>query len=63
MMFWKSGKDHIGGALTGSFIWKTLAEIADREEELDLSQELSDNSQYESERLLSLMEIYKVKHW
>ena len=46
-MFWKLGKDHIGGALTGSFVWKVLAEIADREEELDLSQELSDNSQYE----------------
>ena len=44
MLFWRLGKDHIGGALTGSLIWKSLADIANDVEELDLGNELSENS-------------------
>jgi hypothetical protein len=44
MLFWRLGRDHIGGALTASRLWKSLAVAADREEELDLGQELEDSS-------------------
>jgi hypothetical protein len=44
MLFWRLGSDHIGGALIASRLWKNLAVVADREEELDLGQELEDNS-------------------
>jgi len=46
MLFWRMGRDHIGGALTASRLWKTLAEAADCEEELDLSEELENSSWY-----------------
>jgi hypothetical protein len=44
MLFWRMGRDHIGGALTASRLWNNLAVAADREEELDLGQELEDSS-------------------
>ena len=46
MLFWRMGRDHIGGALTASRLWKNLAVAADREEELDLSEELDNSSRY-----------------
>ena len=45
MLFWRMGRDHIGGALIASRLWKNLAKVADREEELALGQELEDKSQ------------------
>ena len=45
MLFWQSGKDHIGGALTASTILRSLAKIARSEEEIDLALELLKNSQ------------------
>ena len=44
MLFWRMGRDHIGGALIASRLWKNLAGVAEGEEELDLGQELEDNS-------------------
>jgi len=46
MLFWRMGRDHIGGALTASRLWKNLAEVANHEEELDLSEELETGSGY-----------------
>jgi hypothetical protein len=43
-LFWRLGGDHIGGALIASRLLKSLAAVADREEELDLGQELEDSS-------------------
>ncbi len=45
MLFWRSGKDHIGGALIASAICKSLSMKADGEEQIDLSSELRDHSQ------------------
>ncbi|CAH1793997.1 unnamed protein product, partial [Owenia fusiformis] len=44
-LFWKLGKDHIGGALMGSALLKSLSEIADDEEEVDLAQDIAKHSE------------------
>jgi hypothetical protein len=46
MIFWKAGRDHIGGALTASTLMKSLAEIALQDEELDLADSLLTNSTF-----------------
>ena len=45
LIFWKVGKDHIGGALTAAMIMKSLAKVANSEEELDLAHELLKNAE------------------
>lgn len=43
-MMWKSGEDQIGAALVACSLLKSLAEIADDDEELELSQDLTDHA-------------------
>ncbi|XP_078610415.1 transient receptor potential cation channel subfamily M member-like 2 isoform X3 [Branchiostoma floridae x Branchiostoma japonicum] len=44
LLFWRMGKDHIASALTASKVLKSLAKVADSEEELDLSLDLSNHA-------------------
>jgi len=43
-MFWRLGGDHIGGALTASMLSQSLSLVAEEEEELDLAEQLRNNS-------------------
>ncbi|XP_066291309.1 transient receptor potential cation channel subfamily M member-like 2 isoform X2 [Branchiostoma lanceolatum] len=44
LLFWRMGRDHIASALTASKVLKSLAKVADSEEELDLSLDLSNHA-------------------
>jgi transient receptor potential cation channel subfamily M protein 2 len=46
MIFWRAGKDHIGGALTASMLMKSLSDMVYKEGELELAGELRTNSMY-----------------
>jgi len=43
-IFWKAGTDHIGASLTANMLLKSLADMADREEEFQLAKELLDTA-------------------
>lgn len=44
VVFWRLGCDHVGGALMASVLSKSLAEVADQEDELDLAGQLQDDA-------------------
>ncbi|XP_019639916.1 PREDICTED: transient receptor potential cation channel subfamily M member 1-like isoform X2 [Branchiostoma belcheri] len=44
LLFWRMGRDHIASALTASKVLKSLAKVADSEEELDLSLDLKNHA-------------------
>ncbi len=44
LMFWRLGSDHIGGALTASMLSQSLSEVAEQDEELDLAEQLRNDS-------------------
>ena len=44
-LFWKAGRDQIGGALVASIMLKSLSEVADRDEEFQLASDLKNSSE------------------